>query len=95
MKTAGVGLAPGGELGLLGVPAFLFHEGDNARAEHTLCELARLTGGAYCNFDQGSAGVLQDLLKAVAVYVAGGSKALAEYGKQKGGEVLRIAQQIK
>jgi hypothetical protein len=87
--------AAGGELGLLGVPAFLFHEGDNGQAERTFRELARLTGGAYCHFDRASAGVLRDLLKAVAVYAAGGRKALADYGKQKGGDVLRIAQQIR
>ncbi len=87
--------AAGGELGLLGVPAFLFHEGDNGQAERTFKELARLTGGAYCHFDRASASVLRDLLNAVAVYAAGGRKALADYGKQKGGNVLRIAQQVK
>jgi hypothetical protein len=65
-----------GELTLLGVPVFLFQEGDDARAEKTFREIARLTKGAYCRFDAGSAAQLRELLAAVAVYAAGGRKAL-------------------
>lgn len=65
-----------GELALLGVPVFLFQEGADARAEQAFREIARLTKGAYCRFDAGSAGQLRDLLAAVAVYAAGGRKAL-------------------
>ncbi|MEL0113471.1 MAG: hypothetical protein VW835_17200 [Rickettsiales bacterium] len=83
-----------GELGLLGVPMFLFHEGGDPIAERGFRELARLTGGAYCPFDAGSARQLKDLLSAVAVYAAGGRKALLEYGNAKGGDVLRLTHQI-
>src|SRR3990172_3010088 len=69
-----------GELALLGVPAFLFQEGDDTAAETTFREIARLTKGAYCRFDAGSAAQLRALLSAVAVYAAGGRKALAELG---------------
>jgi hypothetical protein len=69
-----------GELALLGVPAFLFQEGDDPAAQTTFREIARLTKGAYCGFDAGSAAQLRDLLSAVAVYAAGGRKALAELG---------------
>ena len=65
-----------GELALLGVPVFLFQEGSDARAEKAFREIARLTKGAYCRFDAGSAAQLRDLLAAVAVYAAGGRKAL-------------------
>jgi hypothetical protein len=65
-----------GELALLGVPVFLFQEGSDARAEKTYREIARLTKGAYCRFDAGSAAQLRELLSAVAVYAAGGRKAL-------------------
>src|SRR5262245_49838253 len=65
-----------GELALLGVPVFLFQEGDDARADGAFREIARLTKGAYCRFDAGSAAQLRDLLSAVAVYAAGGRKAL-------------------
>lgn len=65
-----------GELTLLGVPVFLFQEGTEARAEKAFREIARLTKGAYCRFDAGSAAQLRELLAAVAVYAAGGRKAL-------------------
>ena len=44
-----------GELGLLGVPAFMFQEGDDPIAEQAFREIARLTRGAYCRFDPGAA----------------------------------------
>jgi hypothetical protein len=65
-----------GELALLGVPVFLFQEGQDARAEAAFREIARLTKGAYCRFDAGSAAQLRELLSAVAVFAAGGRKAL-------------------
>ena len=65
-----------GELALLGAPVFLFQEGVDARAEKAFREIARLTKGAYCRFDAGSAAQLKELLSAVAVYAAGGRKAL-------------------
>ncbi|HKD57903.1 MAG TPA: VWA domain-containing protein [Hyphomicrobiaceae bacterium] len=65
-----------GELALLGVPVFLFQEGADARAATAFREIARLTKGAYCRFDAGSAGQLRELLSAVAVYAAGGRQAL-------------------
>ena len=69
-----------GELALLGVPVFLFQEGPDAKAETAFREIARLTKGAYCRFDAGSAAQLKALLSAVAVYAAGGRKALAALG---------------
>ncbi len=79
-----------GELGLLGVPAFLFHEGGDPVARRVFQQVARLTGGAYCPFDASSARQLKDLLGAVAVYAAGGYRALTDYGKSRGGEALRL-----
>src|SRR5581483_11210622 len=43
--------AGAGELGLLGVPAFVFQEGHDPVAESAFREIARLTRGAYCRFD--------------------------------------------
>src|SRR5258705_907495 len=71
-----------GELAILGVPVFLFQEGVDARAERAFREIARLTKGAWCRFDAGAAGQLRDLLQAVAVYAAGGRKALEMHGRQ-------------
>ncbi len=73
-----------GELGLLGVPAFLFHEGDDPAAARAFQQIAKLTGGAYCRFDASSADQLKRLLGAVAVYVAGGAPALEDYSKRTG-----------
>ncbi len=69
--------ATAGELGLLGVPVFMFQEGHDAVAENAYREIARLSGGAYSHFDVGAASQLGELLRAVAAYAAGGKQALA------------------
>jgi hypothetical protein len=63
-------------LGRLGVPAFMFQEGDDSEVEKVFREIARVTRGAYCRFDPGAARQLGELLKAVAVFVTGGMEAL-------------------
>ncbi|MTH97728.1 VWA domain-containing protein [Roseibium sp. RKSG952] len=70
-----------GELALFGVPVFLFQEGRDPVAEQAFREIARITKGAYCRFDAGSARHLADLLKAVAIYASGGRQALTALGK--------------
>lgn len=80
-----------GELALLGVPAFLFQEGHDPKAERAFKEIARLTRGATCRFDAGSAAQLRELLSAVAVYAAGGRKALETLsisGRNAGARIL-------
>ena len=84
-----------GELGLLGVPIFLFHEGRDRVAAAAFKQIANLSRGAYLSFDLASADRLKELLGAVAVYAAGGYRALTAYGKEKGGEVLRLTSQLK
>ena len=84
-----------GELGMLGVPAFIFQEGGEPMARRTFEQIARLTTGAYCPFDSGSARQLRELLSAVAVYAAGGRRALEDYSKKVGGVVRQIAHQVK
>jgi hypothetical protein len=61
----------------LGVPAFLFQEGDDDQTAGVYAEIANITGGATAKFDAGAAARLADLLKAVAAFAAGGVKALA------------------
>jgi hypothetical protein len=61
-----------GRLGLLGVKAFVFHEGADQRAGATFTEIARLTGGAYARFDQRAPRRLAELLAAAAAYAVGG-----------------------
>ncbi len=76
-----------GEIGLLGVRAFMFHEGREPAAERTFREIARLTGGAYLPFDRASAAQLRALLNAVATYAAGGLKAL-QASRSAGAQLL-------
>ena len=83
-----------GELGLNGVPIFLFHEGGNPIVARAFQQMAKLSRGAYLRFDLASADRLKDLLGAVAVYAAGGYRALSAYGEKKGGEVLRLTTQL-
>jgi hypothetical protein len=79
-----------GELALLGVPVFLFQEGHDPLVERAFAEVARLTKGAACRFDAGSAKELRDLLTAVAVYAAGGHKALVALAEQSRGSGARL-----
>lgn len=65
-----------GELGSLGVRAFVFQEGADAKARLAFQNIASLTKGAYCSFSAHSPGELRDLLRAVAAYAAGGVAAL-------------------
>jgi len=83
-----------GRLGLQGVPAFVFQEGGDRPAERCFRQIARLSGGAYAPFDARSPQVLRDLLSAVAVYAAGGRKALAQFGQARGGSVLQLTHQV-
>lgn len=84
-----------GELGLLGVPCFMFHEGNDPVSRQAFQQIARLSGGAFCNFDSSSARQLRELLSAVAVFAAGGRKALADYSKKTGGLVPQLTHQVK
>ena len=72
--------AVAGELGLLGVRVFIFQEGRDPAVERAFREIARLSGGAYARFDVNAAGQLAELLRAAAIYAAGGLKALAKGG---------------
>jgi hypothetical protein len=84
-----------GELGLVGVPVFLFQEGGDAKAERAFREIARLSRGAYCRFDSGSARQLRELLAAVAVYATGGRKALKDFSDEtKNAAALRLLEQL-
>jgi hypothetical protein len=61
----------------LGMPAFCFVEGDDVVASAVYRKIAEFTGGATAAFDAGAADRLKDLLRAVAVFAAGGMQALA------------------
>lgn len=84
-----------GELGLLGLPAFMFQEGHDATAEAGFRDIARLTRGAYFRFGADAARILRDLLSAVAVYAAGGFAALESHSARRGGAAAQLLQQMK
>jgi hypothetical protein len=71
-----------GELGLLGVKAFMFQEGADKATERVFREIARLSGGAYAAFDASAAQRLAALLKAVAAYASGGRAALERRARE-------------
>lgn len=70
-----------GNLGLHGVPVFLFQEGGDALVERAFKEFARLSKGAWFRFDRNSGATLAKLLSAVAVFATGGLKALEARGR--------------
>ena len=84
-----------GQLGIHNLPLFVFQEGKNPKVGSIFSQLAKLSGGAHCQFDQGSARQLGHLLAAVAVYAAGGKTALNNNLLSKDASVRRLLQQLK
>jgi hypothetical protein len=84
-----------GQLGMLGVRAFLFQEGHNPQAERAFRHIAKLTNGAHCRFDSCSPQQLRDLLGAVAAYAAGGRRALSDLSRRSSAEVRLLVSQVK
>lgn len=74
--------ALGGEMGLRGVKAFMFQEGNDSVTQRAYREIARLSGGAYATFDASAPRRLAELLSAVAAYAAGGRIALEQRAAQ-------------
>lgn len=84
-----------GELGLLGVRAFVFQEGRDPTAERAFRHIAELTRGAYFRFSSGSAQDLRALLGGVAAYAAGGRAAVAALAHRSGGVVKLLEHQLR
>jgi hypothetical protein len=87
--------AAAGQLGLLGVPAFMFQEGQDAVAEQAFREIARLSRGAYCRFVISAAHELAELLRAVAAYAACGMKALADLKARNSSGAVKLLAQLR
>jgi len=68
----------------LGVPIFAFHEGYCPKVAEAFKQIAALTQGGYLKFDFANTDRLKELLGAVAVYAAGGHRALSAYSEIKG-----------
>ena len=86
--------AAAGELGLRGIPAFMFQEGHDAIAEQAYREIARLSRGAYGRFAPGAAKELAELLRAAAAYAAGGMKALSDLSARRHGGAQKLLRQM-
>ncbi|GJL81444.1 MAG: hypothetical protein DHS20C01_10780 [marine bacterium B5-7] len=84
-----------GQLGLVGVPMFIFQDRHDAIAEKTFRHMATLSKGAWCRFDANSAAELRDLLCGVAVYAAGGRKALEAFSHNRGDALKRLSHQVR
>lgn len=84
-----------GKLGLLNIPLFMFQERRDPVAKTAFEELSRLSGGAYSQFDSASAEQLKELLRAVAVYAAGGLTALQNFSKDSSSSVKLLERQLK
>ncbi len=84
-----------GQLGILNVPIFVFQEGADPVARKAFMEMARLSKGAYSQFDSSSAAQLRALLRAVAIFASGGLKALEQHSQQADEAVKRLTQQLR
>ncbi|MBJ3776463.1 VWA domain-containing protein [Acuticoccus mangrovi] len=86
--------ARAGELGLLKVPVFVFQERRDPVASRAFKEIARLSGGAHLTFDDSAGAELARLLKAVAVYAAGGRKALEDRSRAGDGGARLLLEKL-
>lgn len=77
-------------LGRLKVPVFMFQEGRDPEVETVFRAIAKNSGGAYGRFDAGAVKQLGEFLRAVAIFAAGGLKALE--GRKDAGSVLLLGQ---
>lgn len=83
-----------GQARLLGLPLFIFQEGHEPRASFAFAQMAKLSGGAHCRFDESSARQLGELLNAVAAYAAGGKAALQQLENQGSGQAGKLLKQL-
>lgn len=83
-----------GQLGILDVPIMMFQDGYDSSTERAFRDVARLSNGAFCQFDSSSAGRLKDLLCAVAVFAAGGHQALTKYSERQDPIVGKLTEQL-
>jgi hypothetical protein len=84
-----------GELGIANLPLFVFQEGRDQKAEVLFRQMAKLSGGAWAQFDHHSATGLAELLGAVARYAAGGRESLLEYSAGASSGVKLLLEQLK
>ncbi len=84
-----------GQLKILGLPVFIFQEGHDIVASMAFKQIANISGGAHCQFDQNSAQQLGQLLNAVAAYAAGGTEALQRLESQGSKQAALLLEQLR
>lgn len=84
-----------GELKIHGVPIFIFQEGHDVIASEAFSQFAKISGGAHCKLDHNSPQQLGQLLNAVAIFAAGGRRALNEHARLTGGLAGRLLEQLR
>ena len=82
-----------GQVGVLGIPLFMFQEGFDPGVRSVFRQMSELSGGAYAPFNLASASELRDLLSAVAIYATGGRTALKHFESRTGSRLL-LTQQL-
>jgi len=80
-------------IGELDVQLVYYRGYDECRAS-AFKQIATLSGGAHCQFDESSARALGDLLNAVAAYAAGGRKALLALKDKGSRQAVTLLEQI-
>ena len=83
-----------GQLGVYGVPVFMFQEGNDPITNYAFNEIARLSGGACISFDGNSVRHLRDLLRAVAIFAAGGESELRALASKEGEKIKLLTKQV-
>jgi len=78
-----------GQMGIMKIPIFIFQEGFDPTAQRCFKQLAKISNGAYANFNDQSAKQLADLLAAVATYAAGGHSALQKLNSSSAKQLLQ------
>lgn len=81
--------ARAGQLGLMGLPLFMFQEGHDPAVRHCFQQMAQLSHGAYAAFDETSAGLLAQLLSAAATFACGGHEALRQLSSDGAQQLLQ------
>ena len=84
-----------GQLGILNTPLFMFQEGTDPDVSRAYRQLAHLSNGAYCSFNESSARELEELLSVVAHYASGGKASLKELSHVQSAPAKALLQQLK
>lgn len=77
-----------GQMGIRGLPLFIFHEGGDPTVKNIFQQLAKLSSGAYLPFNLQSAHALKALLGAIAVFATGGLAALKKHSDKNAVQLL-------